>query len=175
MDAMQQHLLDSYRAAQRGEAAPPAPDAAAVRTAREIRLWRRFQAVVTDPAERWWGRNGRLVRRVTALVARPSHPLNARGPAPTWPDPVPTSPAPVPDSRGLVPNSPDLVPRPPVTRARTAQEADAEQAAARAGTAREPAGQRPAVQQPGTLGRTTGEPGTREPAAREQAVRGRCG
>ncbi|MFK0293101.1 hypothetical protein ACIQU6_21845 [Streptomyces sp. NPDC090442] len=111
MDAMQQHLLDSYRAAQRGEVAPPAPDAAAVRTAREIRLWRRFQAVVTEPAERWWGRNGRLMRRVTALLARPSRSLNARGSAPTWPGPVPTSPDSVPNSPDLVPNSPGFVPK----------------------------------------------------------------
>ncbi|MFJ6788957.1 hypothetical protein [Streptomyces angustmyceticus] len=46
MNAAQQHLLDSYRAAQRGEAAPPAPGVHTVRTAREIRQWRRFLAVV---------------------------------------------------------------------------------------------------------------------------------
>ncbi|MGW2922883.1 hypothetical protein ACWDBF_34130 [Streptomyces angustmyceticus] len=46
MNAAQQYLLDSYRAAQRGEAAPPAPGVHTVRTAREITQWRRFLAVV---------------------------------------------------------------------------------------------------------------------------------
>ncbi|WP_189302364.1 hypothetical protein, partial [Streptomyces albospinus] len=59
MNATQQHLLDSYRAAQQGETAPPAPGAATVRVAREIQQWRRFQAVVTDPADRWQARVGR--------------------------------------------------------------------------------------------------------------------
>ncbi|WP_198944152.1 hypothetical protein [Streptomyces sp. CB03234] len=38
MDAMQQHMLDAYRAAQRGEAPPPPPgrdDLAALRVARD--------------------------------------------------------------------------------------------------------------------------------------------
>ncbi|MER6050453.1 hypothetical protein ABT168_23920 [Streptomyces sp. NPDC001793] len=91
MNAMQQHLLDSYRAAQRGEAAPPAPDAGVVRTAREIRQWHRFQAVVTDPAERWWGREGRLARRA-ALFVRGFRTLNAAPAAPSRP--APSHPAP---------------------------------------------------------------------------------
>ncbi len=91
---MQQHLLDSYRAAQRGEAAPPAPDAAVVRTAREIRQWRRFQAVVTDPAERWWGREGRLARRGAALFGRGFRTLNAGPAAPSRPAPAPSHPTP---------------------------------------------------------------------------------
>ncbi|MCK7627971.1 hypothetical protein MUU72_33620, partial [Streptomyces sp. RS10V-4] len=65
MDITQQHLLDTYRAARRGEAAPPAPADATVRAVREIRQWRRFRAVVTGPAERWWGREGRLARAAT--------------------------------------------------------------------------------------------------------------
>ncbi|WP_143034550.1 MULTISPECIES: hypothetical protein [unclassified Streptomyces] len=56
MNAAQQHLLDTYRAARRGEAAPPAPDTHTARTAREIQQWRRFQAVVTAPGSRLRGR-----------------------------------------------------------------------------------------------------------------------
>ncbi|QHC26152.1 hypothetical protein [Streptomyces sp. GS7] len=59
MNATQQHLLDTYRAAQQGQAAPPAPGAATVRVVREIQQWRRFQAIVTDPADRWRARAGR--------------------------------------------------------------------------------------------------------------------
>ncbi|MER7666882.1 hypothetical protein ABTY61_00270 [Kitasatospora sp. NPDC096128] len=46
MNALHQHLLDSYRASQHAEAAPPAPgthDLAVLRAARERR---RFEAVV---------------------------------------------------------------------------------------------------------------------------------
>ncbi|MEV7603413.1 hypothetical protein AB0O91_39195 [Kitasatospora sp. NPDC089797] len=46
MNALQQHLLDSYRAAQQGEPAPPVPgthDLAVLRAAREHR---RFEAVL---------------------------------------------------------------------------------------------------------------------------------
>jgi len=63
MNASQQHLLDAYRAAQQGQQPPVAPGAATVRTFREIRQWRRFQAVVTDPAERLPSRAGRALRR----------------------------------------------------------------------------------------------------------------
>ncbi|MEK2478164.1 MULTISPECIES: hypothetical protein [Streptomyces] len=80
MNAMQQHLLDSYRAAQRGEATPPAPYAETARTVREVRQWRRFQAVVSEPAERWWGRGGRLARATAALLAHGPRPLDG-GPA----------------------------------------------------------------------------------------------
>lgn len=64
MNAAQQHLLDTYRAARRAEAAPPAPGAHTVRTAREIRQWFRFQAVVTDPGDRLVGRVRRSAQRV---------------------------------------------------------------------------------------------------------------
>ncbi|MFD9206471.1 hypothetical protein ACFVZM_09320 [Streptomyces sioyaensis] len=63
MNAAQQHLLDTYRAARRTEAAPPAPGTHTVRTAREIRGWFRFQAVVTDPGDRLAGRVRRYARR----------------------------------------------------------------------------------------------------------------
>ncbi|MFI1161058.1 hypothetical protein [Streptomyces sioyaensis] len=72
MNAAQQHLLDTYRAARRAEAAPPAPGTHTVRTAREIRQWSRFQAVVTDPRDRFAGRvrrsAQRLGRRTRAVV-----------------------------------------------------------------------------------------------------------
>ncbi|GAA2687270.1 hypothetical protein [Streptomyces lunalinharesii] len=87
MDTMQQHLLDSYRAAQRGEAAPPAPGEATVRTVREIRQWRRFKAVVTDPAERWWGSDGRIARGLAARLARRVRPLDDSAAAPVRPAP----------------------------------------------------------------------------------------
>ncbi|MEV5480730.1 MULTISPECIES: hypothetical protein [Streptomyces] len=64
MNAAQQHLLDTYRAARRSEAAPPAPGTHTVRTAREIREWFCFQAVVTDPGDRFVGRVRRSARRV---------------------------------------------------------------------------------------------------------------
>ncbi|MEU7434437.1 hypothetical protein AB0B07_26925 [Streptomyces sioyaensis] len=63
MNAAQQHLLDTYRAARRAEAAPPAPGTYTVRTAREIRRWFRFQAVVTEPGDRLAGRVRRSARR----------------------------------------------------------------------------------------------------------------
>ncbi|MEU9121207.1 hypothetical protein AB0C96_15360 [Streptomyces sp. NPDC048506] len=62
MNTTQQHLLDAYRAAQRGEAAPPAPDVHLARTVREIHQWRRFQAVVTAPEGRLLGRIRRALR-----------------------------------------------------------------------------------------------------------------
>lgn len=55
MNASQQHLLDTYRAARRAEAAPPAPGTHTLRTAHEIRGWYRFRAVVTAPADRGAG------------------------------------------------------------------------------------------------------------------------
>ncbi|MGX1756761.1 hypothetical protein ACWIG5_07560 [Streptomyces lydicus] len=76
MNAAQQHLLDTYRAARRGEAAPPAPGIHTVRTAHEIQQWRRFQAVVTDAGSRLRGpgrRGGRpgLTAWLRRLTPRP--------------------------------------------------------------------------------------------------------
>ncbi|MEU9113339.1 hypothetical protein AB0D04_16545 [Streptomyces sp. NPDC048483] len=68
MNASQQHMLDAYRAAQRGEAAPVTPGARTVRTAHEIQQWRRFQTVVTAPTNRLPGRLGRAVRRTAAAL-----------------------------------------------------------------------------------------------------------
>ncbi|BDM73084.1 hypothetical protein HEK616_65710 [Streptomyces nigrescens] len=58
MNANQQHLLDAYRAARRGETTPPLPGAHTVRTVREIRWWRRLRraALGTSGAERDAGR-----------------------------------------------------------------------------------------------------------------------
>lgn len=70
MNAGQQHLLDTYRAAQRGEAAPPAPGTHTVRTAREIQQWYRFHAVVTAPADRLPARLRRAVHSAAAGLLR---------------------------------------------------------------------------------------------------------
>ncbi|MFE1173450.1 hypothetical protein [Streptomyces sp. NPDC058773] len=70
MNAGQQHLLDLYRAARRGEAAPPAPGTHTVATAREIRRWFRFRAVVRAPADRLPARIRRVVRSVGTAFRR---------------------------------------------------------------------------------------------------------
>lgn len=77
MNASQQHMLDAYRAAQHGEAAPVLPGAGTVTTTREIREWRRVPAVVTAPSDRLTGRMGRAVRRMAAALGRVQEP-NAR-------------------------------------------------------------------------------------------------
>lgn len=43
---MQQHMIDVYRAAQRGETPPPRPGDLDVRTVREAWTYRRFRAVL---------------------------------------------------------------------------------------------------------------------------------
>lgn len=73
MNATQQHMFDAYRAAQRGEPAPPLPTTGTVRAAREIQQWRRFQAVVTDPADRFPARARRAVRALAARLRRQAH------------------------------------------------------------------------------------------------------
>lgn len=70
MNAGQQHLLDTYRAAQRGEAAPPAPGTHTVRTAREIQQWYCFRAVVTAPADRLPARLRRAAHSAAACLLR---------------------------------------------------------------------------------------------------------
>ncbi|MYT69817.1 hypothetical protein GTY60_09040 [Streptomyces sp. SID8367] len=72
MTVTQQYALDVYRAAQRGEAAPPAPllnEAAAVR---DLRDYRRFRAVL---AERPAGGRIRaaLARRLSGHRGRRGH------------------------------------------------------------------------------------------------------
>ncbi|MFF1646743.1 hypothetical protein [Streptomyces sp. NPDC058240] len=46
MDAIQQHMIDSYRAAQRGELPPPLPGRYDWEVVREARDRRRFDAVI---------------------------------------------------------------------------------------------------------------------------------
>ncbi|MFK3730090.1 hypothetical protein ACI2LJ_07500 [Streptomyces sp. NPDC088090] len=65
MDALQQHLFDSYRAARRGEPAPPAPGTHDAAVLREVRDRRRFERVVAGrPA------TGRLRAALTRLATR---------------------------------------------------------------------------------------------------------
>ncbi|UNO40603.1 hypothetical protein [Streptomyces sp. MST-110588] len=74
MDATQQHMLDTYRTARRGESAPPAPGTGEARAIREFRTWRRFQAVVTAPADRPSARALRAVRTVLTRSANQAQP-----------------------------------------------------------------------------------------------------
>ncbi len=65
MDALQQHLFDSYRAARRGEPAPPAPGTHDLAVLRELRDRRRFARVVAGrPA------TGRLRAALSRAAAR---------------------------------------------------------------------------------------------------------
>nr|WP_306318649.1 MULTISPECIES: hypothetical protein [unclassified Streptomyces] len=80
MSVTQQYALDLYRAAKRGEAAPPAPGRHDVAALRELRDYRRFQAVVAERPAR--GRiRAALARRLSArrlsgrrFSGRRSHP-----------------------------------------------------------------------------------------------------
>ncbi|MER7810594.1 hypothetical protein [Streptomyces sp900116325] len=55
MDAIQQHMIDSYRAAQHGELPPPLPGRHDWAVVRDVRDRRRFDAVVAGlPARRRW-------------------------------------------------------------------------------------------------------------------------
>ncbi|WP_346099901.1 hypothetical protein [Streptomyces olivaceiscleroticus] len=77
MNAMQQHMIDAYRAAQRGEAAPPLPGTGDVRALRAVRDLRRFQAVVTAPADRLPARLRRAVRSLLSTVLNPRTAVSA--------------------------------------------------------------------------------------------------
>ncbi|MEU0375424.1 hypothetical protein ABZ070_35925 [Streptomyces sp. NPDC006283] len=46
MNATQQHMIDAYRTARRGEAPPPPPGDHDLRTIREAWTYRRFRAVL---------------------------------------------------------------------------------------------------------------------------------
>ncbi|MFG3285995.1 hypothetical protein [Streptomyces sp. NPDC048111] len=64
MDAMQQHMIDSYRAARLGEPAPPVPGTHDMAAFRALRDQRRFEAVLAGrPA------TGRLRTALAQLVA----------------------------------------------------------------------------------------------------------
>ncbi|MFE6664479.1 hypothetical protein ACFVFH_13115 [Streptomyces sp. NPDC057697] len=55
MDAFQQHMIDSYRSAQRGELPPPLPGRHDWAAVREVRDRRRFDAVIAGrPARGRW-------------------------------------------------------------------------------------------------------------------------
>jgi hypothetical protein len=63
MSITQQYLLDTYRAQRLGEAPPPPPGTHNWRTARELRGYRQFRAVVAErPA------HGRLRRALGRLL-----------------------------------------------------------------------------------------------------------
>ncbi|GAA1089381.1 MULTISPECIES: hypothetical protein [Streptomyces violaceusniger group] len=76
MSLTEQYALDLYRAAQRGEPAPPAPGPHDWRTLRELREYRDFRAVTEGRPVRRCGRRGRLtdalrsVRAVREVFAR---------------------------------------------------------------------------------------------------------
>ncbi|MFI0742612.1 hypothetical protein ACH4PU_31715 [Streptomyces sp. NPDC021100] len=68
MDATQQQMFDSYRAARRGETAPPAPGTYEVETVRQIRMWREFLAVLDGRVKR--RKRGRPARRPAGAAVR---------------------------------------------------------------------------------------------------------
>ncbi|MFE9536925.1 hypothetical protein [Streptomyces sp. NPDC006691] len=67
MDAMQQHMIDRYRAARLGEPAPPVPGTHDVVTVRGMRDYRRFEAVLAGRLA-----TGRLRAALAHLIA-PRH------------------------------------------------------------------------------------------------------
>jgi hypothetical protein len=70
MSSTQQYFLDTYRAQRLGEAPPPPPGAHDWRTARELRDYRQFRAVVAGRPV-----HGRL-RRALGRLLHP-HPRSA--------------------------------------------------------------------------------------------------
>ncbi|MFD5500509.1 hypothetical protein ACFWJS_12490 [Streptomyces sp. NPDC127061] len=68
MDAIQQHMIDSYRAAQRGELPPPLPGRHDWGVVREARERRRFEAVIAGrPA---YGRRWAALRSLVGKLGR---------------------------------------------------------------------------------------------------------
>ncbi|MFJ5196153.1 hypothetical protein ACIQCQ_29255 [Streptomyces sp. NPDC088394] len=68
MDAIQQHMIDSYRAAQRGELPPPLPGRHDWGVVREARERRRFDAVIAGrPA---YGRRWAALRSLLGKLGR---------------------------------------------------------------------------------------------------------
>ena len=65
MDAIQQHMFDSYRAARLGEAPPPEPGRHDWAVVRGIRDHRRFEAVIAGRPAR-----GRRWAALRSLIAR---------------------------------------------------------------------------------------------------------
>ncbi|BBJ42769.1 hypothetical protein SSPO_054870 [Streptomyces antimycoticus] len=71
MSLTEQYALDLYRAARRGEPAPPAPGRHDWRTVRELREYRDVQAVTAGRAARRRGRDDRLTDPPGAVRATP--------------------------------------------------------------------------------------------------------
>ncbi len=69
---MQQYMLDTFRAAQQGTPAPPAPGTHDWQAVREFRTWRDFLAVVDGRAVRRRGRWRRWFRRPAETPVRPA-------------------------------------------------------------------------------------------------------
>ncbi|MDX2732748.1 MULTISPECIES: hypothetical protein [Streptomyces] len=83
MDAIQQHMIDSYRAAQHGELPPPLPGRHDWAVARDVRDRRRFAAVMAGlPARRRWR---------TALRGLVTHDHGHRSTPPDGPTPPDSS------------------------------------------------------------------------------------
>ncbi|MFE7776468.1 hypothetical protein ACFU5O_21775 [Streptomyces sp. NPDC057445] len=71
MDAIQQHLLDTWRAARHGAPVPPPPGRDDVRTLRSLRDHRRFTRVLTGrPLHPFRTGFRRLLRRRATQVPR---------------------------------------------------------------------------------------------------------
>ncbi|MCX5387972.1 hypothetical protein [Streptomyces sp. NBC_00083] len=68
MDAMQQHMIDNYRAARLGTPAPPLPGTHDVAVLRDLRDYRRFEAVLDGRLA-----TGRLRAALAHLIAPRHH------------------------------------------------------------------------------------------------------
>lgn len=86
MSLTEQYALDLYRAARRGEPAPPAPGRHDWRTVRELREYRYVQAVTAGRAARRRGRDDRLTDAPGAVRAMP-HAVRSAVPLRELPDP----------------------------------------------------------------------------------------
>ncbi|MFD5391441.1 hypothetical protein ACFW95_21485 [Streptomyces sp. NPDC059474] len=73
MSLTEQYALDLYRAARRGEPAPPAPGRHDWRTVRELRQYRDAQAALAGRPARRRGRDDRLTDAPGAVRATPGH------------------------------------------------------------------------------------------------------
>ncbi|MGW2511635.1 hypothetical protein ACWC0A_19875 [Streptomyces scopuliridis] len=84
MDAIQQHMLDSYRAARRGEQAPPPPGRYDRETLRTIREYRSFRAITEpEPGPPWRARlRTALTRWARRSATRPDRPGRQPGGGP---------------------------------------------------------------------------------------------
>ncbi|MEV5203712.1 hypothetical protein [Streptomyces sp. NPDC053720] len=69
MDAIQQHMIDSYRAVQRGELPPPLPGRHDWDVVREARERRRFDAVIAGRPAR--GRRRAALRSLLGKLGKP--------------------------------------------------------------------------------------------------------